>query len=61
MTAVEEFVAQAKKRPAELPFGSFGLRKSRHLACEYFNVHSGICMVHVRFTPTPNYPLPIAH
>ena len=58
MTAVEEFVAQAKKRQAELPFGSLGLRNSLRLAHEYFNVRSGIRMAHVLFMPTPNCPPP---
>jgi len=56
MPAVEEFVTQAKKRPAGLPIGSPGLRNSLHLAHEYFNVRSGIRMAHVLFTPTPNCP-----
>ena len=46
---VEEFVALAKKRPAEMPFGSPGLGNSLHLAHEYFNVRSGIRMVHVPY------------
>jgi tripartite-type tricarboxylate transporter receptor subunit TctC len=48
-TSVEEFVALAKKRPAELPFGSPGFGNSLHLAHEYFNVRAGIRMVHVPY------------
>lgn len=46
---VEEFVSMAKKRPAELPFGSPGFGNSLHLAHEYFNVRAGIRMVHVPY------------
>ena len=47
--SVEEFVALAKKRPGELPFGSPGFGNSLHLAHEYFNVRAGIRMVHVPY------------
>jgi tripartite-type tricarboxylate transporter receptor subunit TctC len=46
---VEEFIALAKKRPAELPFGSPGFGNSLHLAHEYFNARAGIRMVHVPY------------
>jgi tripartite-type tricarboxylate transporter receptor subunit TctC len=46
---VEEFVPLAKKRPAELPFGSPGFGNSLHLAHEYFNARAGIRMVHVPY------------
>ncbi len=44
---VEEFVADAKKRPGEIPYGSSGPYGTLHIAMEMFAASAGIKLLHV--------------
>jgi tripartite-type tricarboxylate transporter receptor subunit TctC len=46
---VEEFVADAKKRPGEIPYGSSGPYGTLHVAMEMFAASAGIKLLHVPF------------
>jgi len=46
---VEEFVADAKKRPGEIPYGSSGPYGTLHIAMEMFAASAGIKLLHVPF------------
>jgi tripartite-type tricarboxylate transporter receptor subunit TctC len=49
MNSVAEVVAQAKKQPGKLTFGSAGNGSSLHLAGELFKLKSGIDITHVPY------------
>ncbi|MDB5547722.1 MAG: Tat pathway signal protein, partial [Tardiphaga sp.] len=46
---LEDFVADAKKRPGEIPYGSSGPYGTLHLAMEMFANNAGINLLHVPF------------
>jgi tripartite-type tricarboxylate transporter receptor subunit TctC len=46
---LEDFVADAKKRPGEIPYGSSGPYGTLHLAMEMFASSAGIKLLHVPF------------
>ena len=46
---LEDFVADAKKRPGEIPYGSSGPYGTLHLAMEMFANSAGINLLHVPF------------
>ena len=48
-TTLEDFVADAKKRPGEIPYGSSGPYGTLHLAMEMFANSAGIKLLHVPF------------
>ncbi|WP_051243744.1 tripartite tricarboxylate transporter substrate binding protein [Azohydromonas australica] len=47
--SVKELIALAKKRPAELTYGSAGTGYSGHIAAELFSLQAGISMTHVPY------------
>lgn len=47
--SLEELIADAKKHPAKLTYGSFGIGSSAHLAAELLKKRAGIDMVHVPY------------
>jgi len=47
--SIKEFVALAKKYPAEINFGSAGSGTLPHLSAELFNSMSGIRMIHIPY------------
>lgn len=47
--SVADFVADAKKRPGEIPFSSSGVYGTLHVAMEMFAVSAGIKLKHVPF------------
>lgn len=46
---VQEFIADAKKRPGEIPYGSSGPYGTLHIAMEMFAASAGIKLLHVPF------------
>src|ERR1700754_3201999 len=46
---VEEFVADAKKRPGEIPYGSSGPYGTFHVAMEMFAASAGIKLQHIPY------------
>jgi tripartite-type tricarboxylate transporter receptor subunit TctC len=48
--SVEEFIADAKKRPGEIAFSSSGVYGTLHMAMEMFATSAGIKLKHVPFT-----------
>jgi tripartite-type tricarboxylate transporter receptor subunit TctC len=46
---VKEFVALAKSKPGQMSYSSVGIGSGGHLACELFNIATGIDTVHVAF------------
>jgi len=51
--SVADVVADAKKRPAKLNYGSVGVGSVFHLAAELFNSMAGVETVHVPFKGSP--------
>ncbi|MDB5883081.1 MAG: tripartite tricarboxylate transporter substrate binding protein [Ramlibacter sp.] len=49
VTNVKEFVALAKSKPGQMSYSSVGIGSGGHLACELFNIATGIDTVHVAF------------
>jgi tripartite-type tricarboxylate transporter receptor subunit TctC len=48
-TNLQEFVALAKSKPGQMSYSSVGIGSGGHLACELFNIATGIDTVHVAF------------
>ena len=46
---LEEFVADAKKRPGQIPYGSSGPYGTLHVAMEMFAASAGIKLMHIPF------------
>jgi tripartite-type tricarboxylate transporter receptor subunit TctC len=46
---VQDLVADAKKRPGEIPFGSSGPYGTLHVSMEMFATAAGIKLLHVPF------------
>jgi tripartite-type tricarboxylate transporter receptor subunit TctC len=46
---VKEFVALAKSKPGKLTYSSVGIGSGGHLACELFNMATGIDTLHVAY------------
>jgi len=46
---ISEFVAEAKKNPGKLNYGSAGNGSAGHLAMEYFSAEAGLDLVHVPY------------
>ena len=46
---VKEFVALAKSKPGKLSYSSVGIGSGGHLACELFNMATGINTLHVAY------------
>lgn len=46
---LEEFVADAKKRPGQIPYGSSGPYGTLHIAMEMFAASAGIKLMHIPF------------
>lgn len=46
---VQEFIADAKKRPGQIPYGSSGPYGTLHIAMEMFAASAGIKLLHVPF------------
>lgn len=49
VTNVKEFVALAKSKPGKMSYSSVGIGSGGHLACELFNIATGIDTLHVAF------------
>jgi tripartite-type tricarboxylate transporter receptor subunit TctC len=49
VTNVKEFVALAKSKPGKLSYSSVGIGSGGHLACELFNMATGINTLHVAY------------
>lgn len=47
--SVTDLVADAKRRPGEITFGSAGLYSGAHFICEIFNAAAGITMTHIPY------------
>lgn len=47
--SIADLVAEAKRRPGDIPYGSAGLYTSLHLEVEYFAALAGINLKHVPF------------
>lgn len=50
---VQDLIAQAKAKPAQLHFGSSGTAAATHLAGELFNAMAGVKIVHVAYKGAP--------
>jgi tripartite-type tricarboxylate transporter receptor subunit TctC len=49
VTNVRDFVAMAKSRPGKMSYSSVGIGSGGHLACELFNLATGIDTLHVAY------------
>jgi len=49
VTNLKEFVALAKSKPGKLSYSSVGIGSGGHLACELFNMATGINTLHVAY------------
>ena len=49
VTNIKEFVALAKAKPGKMSYSSVGIGSGGHLACELFNMATGIDTLHVAF------------